>query len=418
MTSTTSSAQSCGPKRARTPFHILSKPSGPICNLDCEYCFYLKKQEMFEGSNFRMSDETLENFVRQYIEVQPLGTPEVSFGWQGGEPTLIGVDFFRRAVELQKKYARKGMNISNALQTNGTRLNDEWGIFLHENDFLVGISIDGPKRLHDKFRLDKKGNGSFDQVMAGLEVLKNHKVEFNTLTVVQKDNADHPEEIYQFLKSIGSNFFQFIPIVEYSESDVSYRSVEGEQWGIFLNTILDAWLREDDVGTVFVQAFDNTLAQVMGLIASICVHSPTCGDSVALEHNGDLFSCDHYVTPANKLGNIHEESIADMLNSEKQRCFGSDKQSLLPKQCQECEVLQYCRGACPIDRVATSVHGEAGLQYLCRGYYDFYRHAVPFFEKMAMCLRNRRPASDWRQVGRNNSCPCGSGKKFRWCCGA
>jgi len=289
-TPTTSNAQSCDPKRARTPFYILSKPSGPICNLDCEYCFYLKKQEMFEGSNFRMSDETLENFVRQYIEVQPLGTPEVSFGWQGGEPTLMGVDFFRRAVELQKKYARKGMKISNGLQTNGTRLNDEWGIFLHENDFLVGISIDGPKRLHDKFRLDKKGNGSFDQVMAGLEVLKKHKVEFNTLTVVQKDNADHPEEIYQFLKSIGSNFFQFIPIVEYSESDVSYRSVEGEQWGIFLNTILDTWLREDDVGTIFVQTFDNTLAQVMGLIAGICVHSPTCGDSLALDHNGDLFS--------------------------------------------------------------------------------------------------------------------------------
>ena len=420
---------------ARSPFHILAKPAGPICNLDCEYCFYLRKEKYFENSKFKMTDEMLELFISQYIAAQPLGTPEVNFGWQGGEPTLMGVGFFKRAVELQKKYAREGMTVSNGFQTNGTLLDDEWGEFLHENEFLIGVSIDGPRDHHNKYRLDKRGGGSFDAVSAGIEVLKRHKVEFNTLTVVQDNNGDHPKEIYDFLKSIGSTFFQFIPIVEFEHGTVGQRSVAPKQWGTFLNGIFDHWLAAEDVGKIFIQAFDNTLAQVMGQTYGLCVHSPTCGNALALEHNGDLFSCDHYVTPANKLGNISETPLIELVTSAKQQAFGAHKETGLTEQCKSCDVLRYCRGACPKDRVANSNNGEAGQAQLCEGYYAFYKHAVPVLEKMGVCLKNQQPASRCREVadpadpskpspalkdtltGRNDPCPCGSGKKYKKCCG-
>ena len=388
-------------EQARRPFHILCKPIGPLCNLDCEYCFYLKKVDLFpesKGRDFRMTDETLEAFTRQYIESQPEGTPELNFAFQGGEPTLMCLKFFQRAVELQKKYARPGLNVTNCLQTNGTLLDDDWGKFLNENNFLVGISIDGPQEMHDKFRFDKKRRPSFQKVMQGLEVLQRNKVEFNTLTVVQSDNGDHPHEIYNFLKASGSQFFQFIPIVEKNESDVSFRSVGAEQFGKFLCGIFDEWTKQNDVGKIFVRDFDAVLGALYGGHPGLCVYAETCGDAVAIEHNGNLYSCDHFVNEKDFLGNVNSKYIADMLESPQQRKFGCDKRDGLPSYCKRCQYIELCNGACPKDRIIDSPDGEPGLNFLCAGFKMFYDHAVPTFFKMVRCLYNNRPASEWKII--------------------
>jgi len=420
--------------KARSEFHVLAKPIGPICNLDCEYCFYLTKKDLFpETRNFRMTDEVLEKFTRQYIESQPAEARQVDFAWQGGEPTLMGIDFFQKALTYQQKYARPGMRITNSLQTNGTLLNDEWGEFLHDHEFLVGLSVDGPEEIHDKFRLDKKGGGSFTGVMRGLEVLQKHQVEFNTLTVVQSDNSRHPGEVYDFLKGIGSTFLQFIPIVEKEPAEeVSYRSVPSAQYGQFLSGVFDRWLAQEDVGKIFVQDFDLLLAQVMGMPSTLCVHAETCGRSVAIEHNGDLFSCDHFVNREDQIGNVMSHAMADMLDGAQQTKFGRDKHDALPRFCLDCDFLDYCNGGCPKDRILNAPDGEPGLNYLCAGYKVYYEHTIPTFQKMAECLRMGRPASDYKvvdrlkrreyeeqngKVGRNDPCPCGSGKKFKKCCG-
>lgn len=425
--------------KARAPFHVLTKPIGPICNLDCEYCFYLKKEELYPNTrSFRMTDEVLETFVRQYIESHPPGTEEINFAWQGGEPTLMGVDFFRKAVALQQQYARPGVRISNSLQTNGTRLNDEWGVFLRENQFLVGLSIDGPRELHDKYRFDKRGQGTFDQVMAGLDLLKKHSVDFNTLTVVNEANGEYPVEVYSFLKSTGSTFFQFIPIVEPENGSIGARSVGSEQYGRFLVGIFDSWLAQKDVGRIFVRDFDTFLALVMGYPSPLCVHAETCGRAVALEHNGDLYSCDHFVNPEDHLGNILTTTLGAMLDDAQQSTFGTDKRDKLPRYCRSCEFLGVCNGGCPKDRLIATPDGEPGLNYLCAGYKTFFSHAIPVLQKMATCLRMGRPASDYaradelvarvlearaqrptaprRKVGPNDPCPCGSGKKYKKCC--
>lgn len=425
---------------ARVPFHVLTKPIGPICNLDCEYCFYLKKGELYPNTrSFRMTDEVLEAFVRQYIESHPMGTEEINFAWQGGEPTLMGVDFFQKAVAFQQGYARPGVRISNSLQTNGTRLNDEWGLFLRENHFLVGLSIDGPREMHDRYRLDKRGEGTFDQVMAGLELLKRHAVDFNTLTVVNDANGSYPIEVYNFLKSTGSTFFQFIPIVEREENGIGARSVGSEQYGRFLNGIFDTWLRQGDVGRIFVRDFDTFLALVMGYPSPICVHAETCGRAVALEHNGDLYSCDHFVNPEDHVGNILQTTLGAMLDDAQQSTFGTNKRDKLPHYCRSCEFLKVCNGGCPKDRLIDTPDGEPGLNYLCAGYKIFFSHAIPVLQNMATCLRMGHPASDYQQadalvarmmqargqrpttpprhkVGPNDPCPCGSGRKFKKCC--
>ncbi|MCH7859427.1 MAG: anaerobic sulfatase maturase [Candidatus Marinimicrobia bacterium] len=422
-----------GNSPSKAPFHVMAKPIGPICNLDCEYCFYLKKEELFPGTkSFRMTDEVLERFTRQYIAAQPAGTSEVNFAWQGGEPTLMGVKFFRRAIELQEQYRRPGLRITNSLQTNGVLLDDEWGTFLHDHNFLVGISLDGPEALHDRYRLDKQGRGTFQSVMAGLEVLRKNDVKFNTLTVIQNDNGDHPEVIYDFLKQVGSRFYQFIPIVEKeNDGQVSYRSVGAEQYGHFLNGIFDCWLEQKDEGQIFVRDFDMMLGLVMGEPSSVCVHAETCGRAVAIEHNGDLFSCDHFVNLEDQLGNVARETLSTMLDGSKQERFGNDKRDSLPRYCRECEFLEYCYGACPKDRFSTTPDGEPGLNVLCAGYKLFYGHTLPVWEKMAKCLRLKRPVSDYQAietllladlkaqgnlVGRNDPCPCGSGRKFKKCC--
>ena len=395
------------------PFHILTKPVGPICNLDCKYCFYLEKEALYPGENqWRMSDAVLEEYIRQYIRSQP--GPEINFAWQGGEPTLLGVDFFRKAVALQKKCAGNKI-ISNAIQTNGTLLDDEWCEFLAANNFLVGLSIDGPAEMHDAYRVDKRQQPTFDKVMRGLELLKKHRVEFNTLTVVNRLNSQSPLEVYRFLKSIGSQYLQFIPLVERAAvgdskaagftlaepplprqetaSPVTPWSVEAEQYGKFLCAIFDEWVRHD-VGTTFVQLFDTALGNWMGLGSSLCVFAEKCGAALAIEHNGDVYSCDHYVYPRYKLGNVMNRSLGAMVNSPSQIKFGNDKSNSLPKYCRKCEVRFACNGECPKHRFIQTPDGESGLNYLCAAYKKFFNHIDPHMKAMEKLLRNNREAAE------------------------
>jgi uncharacterized protein len=426
----------------------MAKPSGSVCNIDCHYCFYLEKEKLYPdlNSSWRMGDEVLERYVSQYIAAQDV--PAVDFAWQGGEPTLLGVDFYRRAIELQNKYA-DGKRITNAFQTNGILLDDEWGEFLAANQFLVGLSVDGPRELHDRYRVDKGQKPTFDRVMAGLEVLKKHRVEFNTLTVLHRHNADHPGLVYRFLKEIGSQYMQFIPIVERiaRETDedglelvnpefegsarVANWSVGALQYGRFLCAIFDEWVRRD-VGKRFVQIFDVTLGSFSGGDASLCIFAETCGNALIIEHNGDLYSCDHFVYPEYRLGNLRDESIRDMVGSAPQRQFGTDKRDRLPRYCRHCEYKFACNGGCPKHRSIKTPDGEDGLNYLCKGYKAYLSHVDPYMKFMAVELKRGRPAAnvmdfvkrndELREVarqaepGRNDPCPCGSGRKFKRCC--
>lgn len=392
----------------------MAKPIGPLCNLDCQYCFYLEKEKLFPANeNFKMTDEVLEAYVRQYIEGQP--GAEVSFAWQGGEPTLLGVNFFRKAVALQQKYAA-GRKVSNAMQTNGTLLDDEWGAFLAENRFLVGLSIDGPPKLHDAYRVDKKGAPTYAKVVRGLNVLKKHGVEFNTLTVVNRLNAQKPLEVYRFLRGIGSAFIQFIPLVERlpdaeakqlgldlaapprADQEGQVRlpvtdwSVEPKQYGEFLCAIFDEWVK-NDVGRTYVQLFDVTLGNTMGRGSGLCVFSENCGAAMAIEHNGEVYSCDHYVYPRYRLGNVLNQTLGEMAGSEFQREFGQAKSATLPRYCRECEVRQLCHGECPKHRFVRTPEGEHGLNYLCRAYKRFFNHSAPAMRQMHDLIRRGRPAA-------------------------
>jgi uncharacterized protein len=430
-------------------FQVMAKPIGPICNLDCKYCFYLEKESLYPlVEKWAMAPDVLESYIRQYIEAHD--TPQIAFAWQGGEPTLLGVDYFRHVVELEKKYAN-GKQISNAFQTNGVLLNDEWAELFLENRFLVGISIDGPRELHDAYRVDKGGQPTFDRVLRGIDVLKRRQVEFNTLTTVHRANADAPLEVYRFLKAHGSGFMQFIPIVERvaqqvtkdglrliapdfsGAAQVSLWSVEPRQFGRFLCAIFDEWVRKD-VGRQFVQLFDVSLELWSGMEASLCVFRKTCGAALAIEHSGDLYSCDHFVYPENRLGNIMESPLAALAGSAQQQRFGDAKESTLPRYCRECDVRFACNGECPKHRFTTTPDGEPGLNYLCAGYKMFFHHIDPYMCFMAAELAAQRPpanvmrwaaerdaaerdAGERRRIpGRNDPCLCGSGKKFKQCC--
>ncbi|MBI9104019.1 MAG: anaerobic sulfatase maturase [Spirochaetales bacterium] len=438
-----------GVQQTTFPFHIITKPTGPLCNLHCDYCFYLTKEEMFPGEggkDFVMSDETLEAFTKGYIEAQPDGVAEINFAWQGGEPTLLGNDFYQKALDYQKKYGRAGMNISNSIQTNGTLIDDDRAMFFKDNDFLIGISIDGPEELHNKYRKDRNRKGSFHLVMKGLETLQRYNVDFNTLTVVQDDNSGHPEAVYDFLKGIGSEYLQFIPIVEpvyRSESpagvDVpgpgsvpgpsikpgkfSSRSVSSEGWGNFMTRIFRRWAARD-IGKIYVQHFDMILGRYMGMPSSLCVHAETCGNAMAIEHNGALYSCDHFVFPENYLGNVLQNSVTDMASGEIQTRFGENKRDGLPDECRKCIYLPLCRGGCPKDRIIKRPTGN--LNMLCGGYYELFEYTRPYMEAMAEALKNRMPADRFRDFlppaaafkpERNDPCPCLSGKKYKHCCG-
>jgi uncharacterized protein len=413
------------------------KPRGAICNLGCHYCYYLRKEELYPGAHFRMSDELLEEYTRQYIESQK--GSEVLFAWQGGEPTLMGLDFFRQAVALQAKYRKPGVKIRNTMQTNGVALDDEWCRFLREGDFLVGLSVDGPRDLHDSFRVDKGGSPTFDRVMAGQALLKKHQVEFNILACVHAANVEHPLEVYRFLRDeIGTKFIQLIPIVEQSDrggldgsARVTEQSITGRQYGQFLIAIFDEWVRRD-VGHIFVQIFDVALSAWVGGRAGLCIFEETCGLALAMEHNGDLYSCDHFVDPCYRLGNIQENKLAEMVGSRRQAHFGQAKKDSLPQQCRDCGVQFICNGGCPKNRIAVTPVGEPGLNFLCEGYEAFFTHIDRPMRIMASLLAAKRPPADIVRIladeaeelerqfagaGRNASCPCGSGRKFKHCHG-
>jgi len=430
----------------------MGKPVGPICNLDCKYCFYLEKEKLYPSPRkFVMSDDVLDNYIRQYIASQP--GPEVSFAWQGGEPTLLGVGYFRKVVELQARYAN-GKTIGNSIQTNGTLLDDEWCEFFKENRFLVGISIDGPRELHELYRVDKLQRSTFDKVMAGIELLKRHEVDFNTLTVVHRESARHPLEVYRFLKQIGSTYIQFIPLVERStgaglaapplvspspakpapSETVTPWSVDAHDYGTFLVEIFQEWVRQD-VGRIFVQVFETALSNWMGLGSSLCIFAETCGRALALEHNGDVYSCDHYVFPRYKLGNLLNQAISELAELPAQQSFGAAKRDTLPDYCRQCDVRFACHGECPRNRFLQTPDGQPGLNYLCTGYRHFFRTIDPTMKEMARLLRAGRLAADIMnprvatpparvrtqpdsaKVARNAPCPCGSGSKYKRCHG-
>lgn len=392
----------------------MAKPAGPDCNLACKYCFYLEKEVLFpEQKIHRMNDEVLESYIRQYCEAH--NTPELLFAWQGGEPTLMGIDFFEKAVRLQRKYAA-GRPVGNAFQTNGTLLDNDWCKFLAREDFLIGLSLDGPRHIHDKFRIDRGGKPTFDRVMKSLKLMKAHRVKFNTLTCVTRQSAPYALETYEFLKNTGSTFLQFIPIIERMPDDAAARlglklavppdllsgdnddrvtpwTVLPEQYGQFLIDIFDEWVRRD-VGNVFVQIFDVMLNAWMGLPPPLCVFAEKCGKAMIIEHNGDLYSCDHFVYPEYRLGNLLETPLIDLAASEQQQKFGNDKYDKLPSSCKTCEVLFACHGECPKHRFVCTPSGEPGLNWLCNGYKRFMHHIDPYMRTMAQLIRNERRAAE------------------------
>ena len=441
-------AEAGGAAPPRGGFQVLSKPSGPLCNLDCRYCFYTEKDALYpKVDSWRMSPEVLERYVKDYFAAH--NGPLIEFAWQGGEPTLMGVEFFREVLRLQKKHCPEGKKVNNALQTNGVLLDEEWCALLAEHDFLVGLSIDGPRELHDGYRVDRGGKGSFDKVIKGLELLRAHGVKFNFLCVVHRKNAKHPAKVYRFLKEIGAEFIQFIPLVERSggkdqllrlagpphaaqtELPLAPWSVRADDYGKFLIGVFDEWVR-NDVGKVFVQLFDIQVGTQLGHTSALCVYAPTCGGGLLLEHNGDVYACDHYVYPEYLLGNLMDTSLAQMATSPQQSAFGLDKRESLPEYCRACSYLPKCWGGCPKHRFEKTPDGAAGLNYLCSGLRAFFSHSAPQFEAMAELLRRGQPAArimdilrqrealpddSTKKTSRNAPCPCGSGRKFKRCHG-
>ncbi len=393
--------------------HVVAKPIGPACNLNCTYCFYLEKQALFyPGEQYRMSDEVLSAFITNYISTQP--TPLVEFVWQGGEPTMLGLDFFKRVIELQKPFSRN-KTISNALQTNGTLLTDEWCRFLKEHYFMVGISLDGPQEIHDRYRRDRRGKGTYNRVIKGLRLLQKHGVEYNVLASVARETARHPLEVYHFLKNEGVEFIQFAPIVERlpdeqslghglrlaqpasldrkePQTEVTPWTVLPEEYGDFLIEIFEEWVRHD-VGNVFVMNFEWALNAWIGNPSPVCIHAKQCGRALVVEHNGDVYACDHCVYPEYLLGNVLDDALPAMAEWSRQTGFGKIKETGLPLQCRECEVLAACQGGCPKHRFNVTGFDEPGLHYLCAGYRKFFRHIRKYLHAMTQLLENDLPVS-------------------------
>ena len=436
------------PGDAPPGFHLLAKPSGSTCNIDCTYCFFLSKDALYPNEKHRMSAATLEAYIRQLLESHR--APQVTVAWQGGEPTLMKVEFFRRSVELVEKYRRPGQVVQHTFQTNGILLDDEWCAFFKEHNFLVGLSVDGPRELHDTYRVDRRKKGTFDRVMQGWRQLRKHGVEFNILCTVNAANEKHGRTVYRFFRDeLGAKWVQFIPIVEratqetlqlankgWSEQSngkrllytqtgnlVTERTVGALQYGRFLVDVFEEWVRHD-VGEVYVQLFDVTLEAFFGRHL-LCIHAPTCGYGPALEYNGDLYSCDHFVEPRYKLGNIHQTHMLKLVASPEQRKFGEDKRDTLTAQCRSCKVRHWCNGGCPKDRFALSRDGEPGQNYLCAGLEHFFMHTGPTFNAMARLIQQgRAPAEMMASIAAEDAkrgpyqpCPCGSGEKFRFCHG-
>lgn len=389
------------------PVYLMAKPAGPGCNLACKYCYYLEKNGLFpEKGAKNMSDATLEHYIRNYMEAQTL--PDVQFTWHGGEAMLRNLDFFRRAVQLQQRYAH-GRHVENCIQTNGTLLTDEWCRFLRDNNWLVGLSIDGPQEFHDEYRRTRDGRPTFHKVMRGIRMLNRYGVEWNAMAVVNDYNSDFPEEFYSFFKEIDCRYIQFTPVVERTSpegrllsggqegGELAPFSVTPEQWGEFLCRVFDMWVKED-VAKVYIQLFDATLANYMGVEPGVCTMAAECGHAAVMEHNGDVYSCDHFVFPEYLLGNIHRLTTAEMMYSERQRSFGRAKSDSLPGQCKQCKYLRVCHGECPRNRFMTDINGQPDLNYLCEGYRRFFSHSEPYFRFMAEELRNERPPANVMQA--------------------
>jgi uncharacterized protein len=415
--------------KASREFQIFAKPIGAICNLDCHYCYYLQKELLYpQTQSFRMPEDLLEEYIVQQIAIAPEAV--ISFFWHGGEPTILGLDYFRKIVELQRKHQPPGRRITNGIQTNGVLLNDDWCRFFATENFAVGLSLDGPPALHDAYRVTKGQKPTHKQVMQGYRLLRQHKIPVDILCVVHAQNVQYPLQVYRFFKEIKAQYISFIPLVErqsMTEGGVSPRTVPAEAFGTFLCAIFDEWVRHD-IGRIIVQMFEEAARPAHGQDHSLCIFRPTCGDVPVVEHNGDFYSCDHFVTPEHRLGNIRETPLLELFDSPAQHAFGQAKRDTLPRYCRECEVRSMCNGGCPKDRIIQTPDGEAGLNYLCAGYKRFFIHCRPYTAQMAALRRAGQPPERLMQlihaaevkarpkVGRNDPCPCGSGRKYKQCC--
>ncbi len=407
----------------------MTKPAGAVCNLECRYCYYLAKRELYPaGAPFRMSDDLLEEYIVQHIQASP-GTA-ITFAWHGGEPTVLGLDYFRRIVALQRKHRPPGRRIINNVQTNGTLLDEAWCRFLAAEGFLVGLSLDGPAELHDRYRVTRGGQPTHKQVLRGLRLLQQHRVRCDVLCVVHDANVRSPIAVYRFFKELGVEWLQFLPLVERrpdAPGGVSGHTVPAGAFGGFLCAVFDEWVRQD-VGRITIQMFDEAARSACGLEHALCIFRETCGEVPVLEHNGDFYACDHFVDPAHRLGNIRETPLAELLDCAAQREFGDAKRDALPRDCRECEVRALCNGGCPKDRFIRTPGGEEGLNYLCAGYKRFFIHSRPALAQMGALWRRGQPVArvmDWARAadaearsraGRNDPCPCGSGRKYKKCC--
>lgn len=414
---------------AANGFQIFVKPTGAVCNLDCQYCYYLEKEHLYpDVDSFRMSDDILEEYIVQHIEAS--NGDVIRFSWHGGEPTILGVDYFRQIVALQHRHGPPDRRIFNAIVTNGTLLDDEWCRFLAAEGFAVGLSLDGPSELHDRYRVTKGGKPTHGQVMRAHRLLRRHRVPCDILCVVHDANVEYPERVYRFFKEIGATYVGFLPLVERRgdlPGGVGEHTVPAEAFGSFLCTIFDEWVRHD-IGRVMVQIFDEAARPIRGLEHSLCIFRETCGDIPVLEHSGDLFSCDHFVDREHLLGNIQEIRLAEMLRGPAQLKFGTDKRDSLPRYCLDCDVRSMCNGGCPKDRFIRTPDGEEGLNYLCAGYKKFFAHCRPTFEKLVPLWKAGASFEELMRVargvekktsvqaGRNDPCPCGSGRKYKHCC--
>jgi uncharacterized protein len=410
------------------PFQVFVKPAGSICNLACEYCYYLDKEHLYpEGAPFRMPDIILEEYIVQHIEASV--EPVIPFSWHGGEPTVLGLDYFHKIVELQRKHQPPGRSIVNGMQTNGTLLDQEWCRFLAAENFAIGISLDGPRELHNRYRITKGGNPTYEQAIRGYHLLQQHRISPDILCVVNAHNVRYPIRVYRFFKQIGARYLTFLPMVDRqpnTEGGVGRLATPAEDWGNFLCTIFDEWVSHD-IGQIKIQIFEEAARTAFGQEHSLCIFRPVCGDVPVIEHNGDFFSCDHFVDAEHRLGNIVETPLAELLEGPEQRAFGHAKWDTLPLYCLECEVSSMCHGECPKNRFIQTPDGEAGLNYLCAGYKRFFNHCQPFVKEVAAQWRLQTPGKQTAteripgfrtnpKIGRNDPCPCGSGRKYKDCC--
>ncbi len=414
--------------KASRGFQVFAKPIGSLCNLDCRYCYYLQTERLYPNrESFRMADDCLEQYIEQHIEACP--DEVIRFSWHGGEPLMLGLDYFRKIVALQRKHQPSNQRIANGIQTNGTLLNEQWCRFLAEEGFAVGLSLDGPTEMHDRYRVTKDGQPTHEQAMRRYKLLQKHRVYTDILCVVNADNVRRPAEVYRFFKQIEAPYVSFLPLVEPrpdTETGVSPLSVPAETWGDFLCTIFDEWVSED-IGRIKVQIFEEAARTAFGQEHSLCIFRLTCGDIPVVEHNGDFFSCDHFVDAEHRLGNIRQTPLVELLESPVQKAFGQAKLDTLPDYCRVCDVRTMCNGECPKNRFCRTPDGQAGLNYLCSGYKRFFTHCRPFVSQVAAQWRRQSleqpvppaPVAGSRtghEVGRNDPCPCGSGLKYKKCC--